>query len=466
MILPFADAVATYYRRTPCPLWLPETPWHVGFRHLRGKRFDGRWVKSRHRVRTLHAVAQWAAQEGIIDLYYSVATWMNPHKLGPRGTSGTWRVAHNCPYSHDLVFDIDAKHPITDAGLEAARAIAGHLAALLHTDTQYVWQYAAFTGYKGFRLAYTDTGLDLSHTSVPHRLAVIEHRRKVFIEGLRVRWQQDGPHPAAPAPWPVCDEVITTDPMRIIRMPGSVHSRTGLICTRLSLDELAHAPIASMKHPLPTWDPPGLGSPPTNASAHPSLPTKHPRAGSRDAVAVHSGTMISTQASRSRRPHLSPPHPFGDVPSPASPEVLFITNNVVGTDGAYVPILKYQAGPRATNDVRHLQRKYRLGPAYLFKAEAGLVVLFLKIVQRRQLLRILRTSKATNRPPTGRYLMTWLPHGAPFVGMTPGPLTGHISLAHALHVAPHATVPIAPVSGAADLKVMKAVPKAAKKESP
>jgi len=425
---PTPERLAAHYASPACKLILPPRP---QFRQFKVCDVAGRWRTVKWRIRTASDLRRRVQALRGVDVYYSTSLWLNPTKLVPSPRPGTWMVADRCLIGADLVFDFDAETPVTDAGLETVRLAAITIVDLMAAHREYRLQYAAFTGHKGFRLAYYD--LELARGPAPYRIETVRARRKALIVALHTAWQQTGPALAARAVWPIFDEVITTDPMRIIRVLGSVHRATGCLSVPVTLHALRHAPLASFRR-FPFEEPQGPESP------------------------VH-GAMTTKQASPPRRPHFPSLYLPGDVPGPASPGAFFITNNVLGTKGGYVPLLLYQAGRRVHRELKRLQAAYRLGPAYVFETPTGTAVLFLKVVQRRRLLKILAASTANNQHATGRYKMSWLPMPTRFLERQMGPLTGHISLAHALHVRPYAPVPDAPVSGLSELKLIKATPK-------
>jgi hypothetical protein len=44
---------------------------------------------------------------GLTDVYYGTSTWLNPHKVSGKNSSGSYVVADNLCFSNDLTFDID-----------------------------------------------------------------------------------------------------------------------------------------------------------------------------------------------------------------------------------------------------------------------------------------------------------------------------------------------------------------------
>lgn len=435
-------SVADYYARQPSPLWMPLM---AQFRHYRAKLASGRWKKvplkvypgkprpARNGTRSapLDTLVRWAIQVGAIDLYYSTACWKNPERIGIRGRSGRWPVADNLLLNHDLVFDVDAKEPITLKGLEGAKQVTWNLFLAMQDYPGYVLQYCAFTGQKGFRLTYTDTGLSFSDVGTIDRWTLVTERRKVFIDGLLHNLRQRRRDAQYYDVEPVFDKKVTVDCMRVIRLPGSVHSQTGLVSTMID-----------------PWNLRGLNMS-TFLTHIPIVETK--RAESL-LQAMTPTSPLPPQRPQSRL--LSRPE---DVPALASSSHYFLTSAVLGTKGRVVPILLYQKDQPYRREVRRLQARFALGPAYVFQNDTTTCVLFLKILQRRQLLKVLRRSRSLSTARFQKYKMIWMPFMSDFVTVLRGRLTGHISRAHRDYVTLYGKgVPDAPAAGTDLVKLIKA----------
>jgi hypothetical protein len=98
----------------------------------------------------------------------------------------------------------------------------------------------SFSGSKGFHLFYNDPNRDLFsiENAKDRELAVKENRNKLLHEVLLAGFK--------------VDPRITADTRRIIRLPGSIHGKTGLLCHRISLETL-ETEIDSWIHHVPSF---------------------------------------------------------------------------------------------------------------------------------------------------------------------------------------------------------------------
>lgn len=115
-------------------------------------------------------------------------------------------------------------------------------------------KYAAFSGSKGFHLLFDDPDWESVADPFEREQRVIERRRalvgEVIAEGIAI------------------DTSVTVDTRRIIRVPGTINSRTGYACTRLTPEQLgtpvdewlplvkrlpSHNPIRRLNWPRLNW---------------------------------------------------------------------------------------------------------------------------------------------------------------------------------------------------------------------
>ena len=83
----------------------------------------------------------------------------------------------------------------------------------------------SFSGSKGFHLFYNDPDRSLfSIENSKDREYAVRDRNKLLQEVILAGFK--------------VDPRITADTRRIIRLPGSIHGKTGLLCHRITLDML------------------------------------------------------------------------------------------------------------------------------------------------------------------------------------------------------------------------------------
>jgi hypothetical protein len=125
--------------------------------------------------------------------------------------------------SCDLVFDIDIGGEIKT--LEDARQHAVTLHKFLESKRINV-RYSAFSGGRGFHIVCNDPWKSeiTEENPLNREMKAIEKRKWIVKE--------------AKSEGIVFDEKVTVDPRRIIRLPGTINSKTGFACTVLGKNEL------------------------------------------------------------------------------------------------------------------------------------------------------------------------------------------------------------------------------------
>jgi hypothetical protein len=352
----------------------PELPEDVSRRHFRFKLANKYWKKVRETIRDKDDLIRNIFKLGGCDLYYSTSKWMNPTKISTKGGSGTYMVADNLLLGNDLVFDIDAEEPITQKGLDLARKSANNLYLLMKAHPEYKFQYFAFTGYKGFRLAYKDT------TELPadsrYRIDNVEKNRKVFIDVLLNEFKEKRSLANMYKLEPFFDKKITVNAMCVVRILGTVHSTTGYISTKL--------PLSYMRKPIKEV----LDYVPYVGKKRPGIPKRE--------MTEEVGDDVSSPCPRLL---ISEDDATGLASLPyISDHTYFITNKVLGIKRGFIPIFIYQKNQEYyRKELLKLQKKYKLGDLYVFDHDGDKVAISLKTCQRRRLQRILNDSSSKTK---------------------------------------------------------------------
>ena len=199
--------------------WLEKPSQH----EFRWRCDDGSWRKSKRRVSSIETFKKSISRDNPSDIYFSTSSWLNPIDL-PRLSDKTR--PHPILLNHLIVFDIDYS-PLSIENLEQARKTTLKLHNWIEKNYDYELISISFSGSKGFHLFYSD--LDRTLFSIENARerenAVKTDRDKllqdVLLAGFKV------------------DPRITADTRRIIRLPGTVHGKTGLLCHRISLERLS-----------------------------------------------------------------------------------------------------------------------------------------------------------------------------------------------------------------------------------
>ena len=222
------DPIRHFYRTAPPDLsCLSDLP----HRHFRLFLPNGRFLKVDQRIRDAARLQSWLVRFAPRDVYYSVSCWLNPELLGSRyGTPLT----NNIFLSSDLVFDID-RSPFTLHNLEDAKNDTLRLLEFLR-ENNYAVRYCAFSGSKGFHVVAHDPErypcprpFDREDLATKTRSRLLE---RVAAEGIEV------------------DRKVTLDTRRILRLPGTINSKTGYACTILD-DTRIRQPVKEILKTVP-----------------------------------------------------------------------------------------------------------------------------------------------------------------------------------------------------------------------
>ncbi len=208
-----------YYQNHEVDLsWLNKPSQH-GFRW---RCSNGSWRKSKRRVSSVDSFRKAIARDNPSDVYFSTSSWLQPIDL-PNLNDET--KPHPILLNHFIVFDIDFA-PLSLENLERARLTTLNLHKWIEKNYDYELMSISFSGSKGFHLIYTDPDRSLFsiEDGKEREDAVRENRNKLLQEVLLAGFK--------------VDPRITADTRRIIRLPGSIHGKTGLLCHRISIERL------------------------------------------------------------------------------------------------------------------------------------------------------------------------------------------------------------------------------------
>ena len=208
-----------YYQNHEVDLsWLNKPSQH-GFRW---RCSNGSWRKSKRRVSSVDSFRKAIAKDNPSDIYFSTSSWLEPIDL-PNLNDET--KPHPILLNHLIVFDIDFA-PLSLDNLEQARLTTLNLHKWIQKNYDYELMSISFSGSKGFHLFYNDPDRSLFslENAKEREFAVKQDRMKlleqVLLAGFKV------------------DPRITADTRRIIRLPGSIHGKTGLLCHRINAEKL------------------------------------------------------------------------------------------------------------------------------------------------------------------------------------------------------------------------------------
>jgi len=338
------DPVQQFYRATPLDLkCISDLP----HRHFRLFLKNGHFLKVDRRIRDEKRLLAWLCRFAPNDVYYSVSCWLNPEVLGSRyGTP----LAHNIFLSSDLVFDID-RSPFTIHNLEDAKKDTLHLIRFLR-ENNYQVKYCAFSGSKGFHIVAHDperyfcpNPFDREDRAIRARARLLD---RITAEGITV------------------DRKVTLDTRRILRLPGTINSKTGYVCTVLDEREIQQ-PVKEILKTIPRI--------PLTTPRIPLLGDDTPLRGS---------CIIQWLLNR-----------FGvRLGAPGFSYARFVTNKVPGIS-RMIPFFEFPSRmglAQVEKNLTAIQADYSLSDIYLFASESRISALSLRTFEFRRIAKIVRAS--------------------------------------------------------------------------
>ena len=220
------ERVLKWYRDNPIDLsWLGKPTRH----HFRWRATSGRWISSKRRISKGKNLLKLFERWPPADIYVGSSSWLDPidlPKLRDR------KKPHPILLDHLVVFDIDIR-PFCQNKIEFARKAAITLHEWIIENTEFVPIHCLYSGSKGFHLVYRDPERDLFAIEDPReREFAVRDSRKELVDKVLAAG-----HPI--------DPVVTADTRRIIRLPGTIHGKTGWISSIIPFDK--------MKVPFRKW---------------------------------------------------------------------------------------------------------------------------------------------------------------------------------------------------------------------
>ena len=343
-----SDPIRSFYK-SHIPDLTPIT--HCSFRHFRILLPNGSFHKVQDRIRNGETLQRWLIRYRPSDVYYSTSCWLAPESIGRREKTP---LSANIFLFSDIVFDID-RSPFSSSNLELARQDVLKVIRFC-TDHVIPVKYIAFSGSKGFHVLCKDTqrygDLDPRVREDKAKALRREIIRQVQDEGIRI------------------DAKITSDTRRIIRVPGTINSKTGFVCTILSREQLEQ-PITTILKYIPKVD---LGTP--------VIPVK----GDENALRAYIISWLRNRFGVRSKPH------------PAFSYATFLVNAVPGID-RQIPFFTYpsQSNPeKIRKELASLQNDYGLSDIYLYCSSTNISAFCLRTFSLRRLEKIIGASTSTN----------------------------------------------------------------------
>ena len=353
--------IQNYYRNNPVDLGAIS---ELKFRHFRFRLPNGSFYKIKRKITNAQDLMPYLIEYSPLDVYYSTACWLNPHMIASKLDKDILR---NIMLSCDLSFDIDVNKDIKN--LEEARLNAVELSDFLSSrDIQP--RYTAFSGSKGFHIVCDDPWKGQYIDMDPHKRETFAvEKRKEIVEEVR----EEGV---------IFDEKVTVDTRRIIRVPSTIHSRTGNPCTVISRNLLDSDMETIFK---------SLG-------IHPSTTPRIPQL-LREMTSPSADKISGLLGRLGVRPR----------PKPTVYYSTFFSNNIPGTR-LKVPVMEFGAWSKlenVTSKIVEAQKHYGLGDVAILKDSTRYWAVSLKAMPQRRVEKVLSTTGSLNLNQCRKYGCTY-----------------------------------------------------------
>lgn len=269
------------------------------------------------------------------DIFYSTSCYQNSESVKGKATNPVI-------LSNDFVLDIDHKD------LEQARKNA-LLCYNMMSINGYEPKQLVFSGNKGYHLIYNGDlatknwrFVGLERISPKDRPEYITKKYKSFLTYHFPRFGD------------FIDTEVTPDPFRVIRLPGSYNQKSQNECRIITLKELK----------------------------------------TRLAMPSSSETSGCRQVQRANEAKSAQLNQGACVQSSLRTKPIYISNRVTGTKDRYIPIFKFPIDYDLSRAIRRMQG---LGTIYRFETPKWMYYVSLMTMQPRQLEKLLRKTKCTNK---------------------------------------------------------------------
>ena len=383
-------------------------------RHFRMVLPNGRFLKIKDVIRNTDDLQKWLQRLVPLHVYYTTGTWLNPVILSPRPKErGSGFLDSGIILSHDIAFDID-RTPLLKRNIEAARQES--LRLLDHMTGQgYELKYIAFSGSKGFHVVFRDTEREIIPDPYEREMEFIRERteltKEILDSGIDI------------------DTTVTKDTRRIIRVPGTINTRTGYACTvmdRTDLEIPFREFIGKIPHLATVEKIPSFLMPKPVVPA--SILRVFQNIGSK---IVPSEWWTEGRGVVGKRKAAGPDDP---VRGQGYFYTTFLQSNVLGTNGRHAVLLSFRdRSPEKVESVLlELIENNDLTDFYLFTLPGRIIGLCLKTVQKNQYQRIIDEAGADNAAQLMKYSVVSIRVG-PLVAMDMREIEGALQFHSTIH---------------------------------
>jgi DNA primase catalytic subunit len=336
-----------YYKNSD--LWLPESP---ESRHFRFFLSQSKVIKIKSRIKNTDDLRKHLIKYTPITVHYSISRWEDPTEIG----SKFYKKNKNSGIilGNDLIFDVD--NPI----LEKSR-----LESLKIIDLMNKWGYPLksimFSGKKGFHIEFIDIVPDPKIEDNIIREEYFVNKRKDLITQLC----NNGI---------VMDHKITINTRALMRLPLTINSATGYICTPISLHDLRTKSLKELLSNIQRLNYTGVA----------------------DGVDFENSLIKKLRYSLNSKIRSLMPKSYG-----LTYDSYFFINKVYGLKENYIPVFRYNDMllPEVLKTLKNLQKKFSLTDIYLFRTNVDdeYYAFCIKTFHKSKIIKILKDSHSSNK---------------------------------------------------------------------
>lgn len=192
-------------------LWLPTHPTRHHFR-IEVRRDDGSTVflRTRTSLSSRKDLNSAVAKHTPSSIYFTPVEWLDPTHL--RLSRGTVR---DYMLTSPLYFDIDTRS--SDSTMRESMITVQRLIETIQKFNYRLPDMVVFSGRSGFHVYYWDwDDIPREYGHASGRITAFRNSRNGIVNALRLKGI-------------TVDPSVTSDPWRVLRLPGSLHWETGLI---------------------------------------------------------------------------------------------------------------------------------------------------------------------------------------------------------------------------------------------
>jgi len=336
-----------YYKK--CDLWLPENP---ELRHFRFFLSRSKVIKIKSQIKNKDDLRKYLIKYTPITVHYSISRWKNPVGIGSKFYKKNRD--SDIILGNDLIFDVD------DPILEKSRLESLKIIRLMK-EWGYPLKSIMFSGNKGFHVEFFDIVPDKKIEDHILREEYFINKRKDLIRKLS-------------SSGIVIDYKITINTRALMRLPMTINSASGYICTPISLHDLE---TKSLKDLLS-----GIQRLKYTAVA--------------DGVDFENIIVKKLRYSIDSKIRESMPKYNG-----LTYDAYFFINKVYRLKENYIPIFRYNDMllPEVIKTLRNLQKKFSLTDIYLFRTNVNeeYYAFCIKTFNKSHITKILKNSHSSNK---------------------------------------------------------------------